>query len=91
MLIVLACEWCDDSDSSARTSEIIEDVDGVEALPPDPDGGFWYGERLSGAVFRVTAGGEQPEPVTASDVVGAEGDQRGLLGLAVGYNDLVGS
>ncbi len=52
------------------------------ALLGEPDGGFLYAERLTGAVRRVDAQGHlQAEPVTSVAVRGSADDQRGLLGL----------
>ncbi len=48
-----------------------------------PGGGLLYGERLTGRVRHVGADGTlAPEPVATVSVVGAVGDQRGLVGLA---------
>ena len=53
------------------------------ALLGEPDGSLLFAERLTGHVRRVAPGGTlDPEPVAAVGVVGAETDQRGLLGLA---------
>lgn len=53
------------------------------AMAPLPDGGLLYGERLTGAIRRIDPDGRlEPEPV-ATLRVSTEGEQRGLLGLAV--------
>ena len=52
------------------------------ALMAERDGGFLYGERLTGKIRRVSADGAvAPDPVATVETTGAEDDQRGLLGL----------
>jgi len=62
-------------------------LDGTAATPgallADPDGSLLIGDRLTGRVDRVGADGRvDPEPVAVVEVADADGDQRGLLGLA---------
>lgn len=60
---------------------IVSGARDVTALAPLSDGGFVYGERLTGKVFRTGAeGGNEGEPLAQIEVT-TEG-QRGLLGLA---------
>ena len=63
---------------------MVEDAAYPVGLVAEPEGGFLYGERLTGRIRRVTASGHlDAEPVAALDTVGSADDQRGLLGLAV--------
>lgn len=60
---------------------LVPDAAFPAAMAALPDGGLLYGERLTGRVIRVDADG-------AAEVIGVvpvsiEGEQRGLLGLAV--------
>jgi Glucose / Sorbosone dehydrogenase len=81
-----ACGSDDRAESSAPevlTVLLVPDAAWPVALVAEPDGSLLYGERLTGAVRRVDAGGRlAPQPVTTIAVRGAESDQRGLLGLA---------
>ncbi|MDZ7733101.1 MAG: hypothetical protein U5R31_08265 [Acidimicrobiia bacterium] len=63
---------------------VVADAEFPTALAPTPDGGFLYAERLTGRIREVTAEGELvDEPVAEVDLIAAEDDQRGLVGLAV--------
>lgn len=74
-----AIRWTSDEPPEPRT--LVADAAFPAAMAALPGGGLLYGERLTGRVVRVDADG-------ATEVIGAvpvsiEGEQRGLLGLAV--------
>jgi hypothetical protein len=67
---------------SPKTSMLVADAAFPVALVAEADGGLLYGERLTGRVRRVRADGTlEADPVTTLATVGANDDQRGLLGL----------
>ncbi len=61
---------------------LVEDAAFPVAPIAEADGGVLYAERLTGAVRSIGVDGVlAPDPVATVEVVGAEDDQRGLLGL----------
>lgn len=81
LLWALVGASCDRTSDEARV--LVPDAAFPAAIAPLPDGGFVYGERLTGAIRYVDAGGRlDPEPVQAL-LISTDGEQRGLLGLAV--------
>ena len=68
---------------SAKTEPVVADAAFPVALLPDGQGGFLYGERLTGQVRHVSSDGALDQAAVATvDTRGADDDQRGLLGLA---------
>jgi Glucose / Sorbosone dehydrogenase len=90
--VIAGCGGCggDGSDSDGEdfrlaveaTVELGSRTEPV-ALAPLPDGGLLVGERLTGAIRRISAEGDLSEPIIQVDVQAGPTDQRGLLGLAV--------
>ena len=70
----------------AGSRQLVSDAAFPAAMAALADGGLLYGERLTGRVVRVDTDG-------ATEVIGVvsvstEGEQRGLLGLAVRGDDV---
>ena len=66
----------------AQSRVVVPNAAFPVALAAEPDGAFLYAERLTGEVRRVGADGTLDLlPVAVVTVVGADDDQRGLLGL----------
>lgn len=79
--LAVATGWPDAGDEG---EVLVASARFPSALVALPDGGLLYAERLSGQVRSVDPdGGLDPEAVAEVDVVAGDGDQRGLLGLAV--------
>jgi glucose/arabinose dehydrogenase len=86
----LACsDGSDDGDGTASdtaavgTRVVVTDAARPVSPVAEQDGGLLYAERVNGAVRRTGSDGRiLPEPVATVDVVAADDDQRGLLGLA---------
>ncbi len=77
-LSVLGCS----SDAVAPGPEARVDATRPVALLAEPDGSLLYAERLTGDVRRLLPTGTvDPDVVAHVDVIGADTDQRGLVGL----------
>ena len=83
LLLAAGCTGDDGGEGAARrTQTATVAASNPVALLAEPDGSLLYAERLTGDVRRVDADGSLDGlPVAHVDVVGAESDQRGLLGL----------
>ena len=84
LVVVAGCTGDDDGAAGAgrRTQTATVAARNPVALLAEADGSLLYAERLTGDVHRLDADGSLVGPPVAHvDVVGAETDQRGLLGL----------
>jgi hypothetical protein len=77
--LVTAVRWHDGSLPAPRV--LVADAAFPAAMAALPDGGVLYGERLTGRVIRVRTDGSTA--AIGSVEVSTEGEQRGLVGLAV--------
>ncbi len=68
-------------------ADVLVEADQPAAMVALADGGLLVGERLSGRIVRVSAGGDTT-PVAVVEVR-TDGEQRGLLGLAVDPSDRI--
>ena len=76
--------WWRGEAPASRT--LVPDAAFPAAMAALPDGGLLYGERLTGRVLRVDPDGRTEQ--IGSVPVSIEGEQRGLLGLAVRDDDV---
>jgi hypothetical protein len=76
--------WLPDHGSPTQT--LVADAAFPAAMSALPDGGLVYGERITGRVIQVHPGGTTEE--IGSVEVSADGEQRGLLGIAVRDGDV---
>lgn len=76
--------------ATSKGAVIVADAASPVALVSEPDGGFLFGERLTGAIRHVDAEDRlDPNPVAVVDTAGNEDDQRGLLGITRGTDGTV--
>jgi len=72
---------------ASKTAPVVIDAAFPVALLADDQGGFVYGERLTGRVRHVSSDGTlDPRAIATVDTDGADDDQRGLLGLAESHD-----
>lgn len=79
LVLISVARWHDGDRAGARV--LVADAAFPAAMAALPDGGLVYGERLTGRVIRVDPDGTA-EPIGSVDV-STDGEQRGLVGIAV--------